>query len=98
MRFRLVVEYDGTDYQGWQIQPEERTVQGVVEAALQRLLGDRVRVAAAAVRKTPAQSKSASNRSQARRTPPDWALERDAPMQVRWERMKRGGTSNPQSQ
>jgi len=47
MRFCLVVEYDGTDYQGWQIQPDGRTVQGVLEEALQRLLGHPVRVAAA---------------------------------------------------
>jgi tRNA pseudouridine38-40 synthase len=48
--FRLTLAYDGTDFQGWQLQtrPGARTVQGVLEAALQKLsLGRPVRVHAA---------------------------------------------------
>jgi tRNA pseudouridine38-40 synthase len=47
MHFRLIVEYDGTEFHGWQVQPGERTVQGTIEDALGRLLGHAVRVAAA---------------------------------------------------
>lgn len=34
---QLVLHYDGAGFAGWQRQPEERTVQGVLEAALSRL-------------------------------------------------------------
>jgi tRNA pseudouridine38-40 synthase len=36
---QLVLHYDGTGFSGWQRQPDRRTVQGVVEAALERLCG-----------------------------------------------------------
>lgn len=38
-RFRATVEYDGTEFAGFQLQPEARTVQGELEAALSRLTG-----------------------------------------------------------
>lgn len=40
----LILEYDGTDFAGWQLQPNGRSVQEVVEQALGELLGEPVRV------------------------------------------------------
>jgi tRNA pseudouridine38-40 synthase len=41
---RAVIEYDGTDFAGSQVQPNARTVQGELEEALNRLIGERTRV------------------------------------------------------
>lgn len=40
----IQVEYDGTDFAGWQLQPNARSVQGTLEQALERLFGRRMRV------------------------------------------------------
>ncbi|MGE5175333.1 MAG: tRNA pseudouridine(38-40) synthase TruA [Hyphomicrobiales bacterium] len=45
--FRLVLEYDGAGFSGWQKQPRARTVQGELEAALGRLTGAAVKTAGA---------------------------------------------------
>lgn len=41
---QLVIQYDGARFAGWQRQPAERTVQGVLEDALKRLCGAHVAV------------------------------------------------------
>lgn len=46
MRIKLVLEYDGTDFCGWQTQPGLRTVQSELEAALFKLTGEKIRVVA----------------------------------------------------
>jgi tRNA pseudouridine38-40 synthase len=44
---KLVVAYDGTAFHGWQAQPGQRTVQGVLEEALSRVLDAQVAVTSA---------------------------------------------------
>ena len=41
---KLILEYDGTDFSGWQIQPGRRTVQGELERTLAKLMGEKVAV------------------------------------------------------
>jgi tRNA pseudouridine38-40 synthase len=44
---KITLAYDGTDYSGWQIQKNARSVQGVVEQALERMHQRPIRVKAA---------------------------------------------------
>ena len=46
MRVKLTVCYDGTNYCGWQVQPQPEciTVQQVLEDAIEQVTGKRVRV------------------------------------------------------
>jgi len=44
MRIVFTVAYDGTDFCGWQVQGEKRTVQGEIERALFSVTGERIRV------------------------------------------------------
>lgn len=46
-RVKLTIEYDGTRYCGWQVQPNGPTVQAALEAAWARLTGRAVRLRAA---------------------------------------------------
>lgn len=45
---RLEVEYDGTDFYGWEIQPNKRTVRGEIEHRLCEILQERVKLIGAA--------------------------------------------------
>jgi len=42
MRFRLIIEYDGSAYKGWQIQTGQITIQGEIEHALKQIFSDHV--------------------------------------------------------
>ena len=41
---KLTIVYDGSEYHGWQIQPGQKTIQGVLTEAIQNLIGSQVRV------------------------------------------------------
>ena len=46
-RFKLTVAYDGTDYCGWQVQPNGITVEEVLNRALSELTGEKITVTGA---------------------------------------------------
>jgi tRNA pseudouridine38-40 synthase len=43
---RLTLAYDGTDFSGWQRQPSEPTLQGLLESALEAVLGEKISLTA----------------------------------------------------
>ena len=45
MNFKLLLQYDGTDFHGWQVQVNQRTVQGELERVVGMLEGAEVHVA-----------------------------------------------------
>ena len=44
MRVKLTIEYDGTDYCGWQIQPNGTSVQQVITDAIEKVTGETVKL------------------------------------------------------
>ena len=41
---KLLIEYDGTNYLGWQVQPKGPTIQGILEERLGLLTGEKIRL------------------------------------------------------
>src|SRR5882672_2491263 len=39
---RLILSYDGTDFSGWQVQPDAPTIQGTLALAIGRITGENV--------------------------------------------------------
>src|ERR1700728_3592142 len=39
---RLVLSYDGSEFSGWQVQPDAATVQGTLASAIGRITGEKV--------------------------------------------------------
>ena len=46
-RIKLIVAYDGTEYSGWQIQPEAPTIEMYLDKAIRELTGENVHVTGA---------------------------------------------------
>jgi tRNA pseudouridine38-40 synthase len=44
MNFKLLIQYDGTDFHGWQVQEDARTIQGELERVIGMLEGSEVKV------------------------------------------------------
>jgi tRNA pseudouridine38-40 synthase len=43
-RYKLIVEYDGAPFSGWQIQADQKTVQGTLNAAIEAFSGEKVQM------------------------------------------------------
>jgi len=43
-RYKLIVEYDGAPFSGWQIQADQKTVQGTLIAAVEAFSGEKVQL------------------------------------------------------
>jgi tRNA pseudouridine38-40 synthase len=43
-RYKLIVEYDGAPFSGWQIQADQKTVQGTLNAAIEAFSGEKVQL------------------------------------------------------
>jgi len=43
-KFKILLEYDGTHYHGWQLQKDKRSLQGEMERAIQEITQETVRV------------------------------------------------------
>ena len=39
---KLVIEYDGKDFNGWQKQPNKLNIQGTIEKAIEQVTGEKV--------------------------------------------------------
>ena len=46
-RYKLLIEYDGTPFVGWQVQADSASVAGALEDAIERFAGERPKVAGA---------------------------------------------------
>ena len=44
MRYKLTISYDGTDFHGWQVQKDQRTIQGTIEEALNKIFDTGIRI------------------------------------------------------
>ncbi len=47
MNIKLVIEYDGTNFYGFEIQTGKRTVRGEIESAIFRLTGEKIKICSA---------------------------------------------------
>jgi len=44
VNYKLTIQYDGTDFHGWQVQENDRTIQGEIERVISTIEGEPVRV------------------------------------------------------
>lgn len=47
IKYKIIIAYDGTDYLGWQMQAEGKTVTGVLQETFKRVFGKEIHIAGA---------------------------------------------------
>lgn len=45
--YKIIISYDGTDYYGWQRQPDKRSIQGLLEDSLKKISSQKIAVTGA---------------------------------------------------
>ena len=94
--FKLTIAYDGTNYAGWQLQPNGSTVQEFIEGALAKMAGGAVRVHGSgrtdAGVHAKAQVANCSFRSALTTATLVRALNANLPVDIRVERVQEVGT------
>ena len=75
-RFRLLIEYDGSAYAGWQIQKNGPTVQGELENALEVILKEKVQVTGAGRTDAGVHARGQVAHFDSACTPETWRLQR----------------------
>ena len=43
-RYQILIEYDGTDFIGWQIQKKGNSIQGIVQKTISKILKEKITV------------------------------------------------------
>ncbi len=43
---KLVIEYDGKEFNGWQKQPNKLNIQGTIERAIEQITGEKIELSA----------------------------------------------------
>ena len=43
-RYRLIIQYDGSLFFGWQLQKNKKTIQGEIEKAIQKIISSDYRI------------------------------------------------------
>ena len=51
-RLKITIQYDGTEFHGWQLQDDKRTVQGVIEETLKNVFNHNKRISLYAAGRT----------------------------------------------
>ena len=41
-RYQILIEYAGTNFRGWQVQKKGKTIQGLIQHKISKLLGEQI--------------------------------------------------------